>query len=58
MDGPDAGDNVFDGPLTSEDIEKLKARRTHMNGICNRIGDRGTAQVDKEFWIQKIRMIC
>jgi len=57
LDGPDAGNHVFNRPLTSKDIKEFKARGTHMNAIRDGIGDHRPIQVDKEFRIKKIGMV-
>jgi len=57
LDGPDAGNHVFNRPLTSKDIKEFKARGTHINTISDGIGDNRSIQVDKEFRIKKISMV-
>jgi hypothetical protein len=49
---------VLNLPLTSEDVEKFKTRRTHTETIGNRVGDSGAIKFEKEFRIKKIGMIC
>ena len=57
LDGPDAGNHVFNRPLISKDIKKFKARGTHMNAVRDGIGDHRPIQVGKEFRIKKIGMV-
>jgi len=58
LDGADARDHVFNRPLTSEDIKEFKARGTYMDAVCNGIRDNKTIQVDKEFRVKEIGMVC
>ena len=57
LDGPDAGNHVFNRPLTSKDIKEFKARGTHMDTIGDGIGNHRPIQVGKEFRIKKIGMV-
>jgi hypothetical protein len=57
LNSTQAGNNIFHGPLASENIEKLEARRTHIDTLSDGVGDDSLVVHGEESWIEEVGMI-
>jgi len=57
LDSTQTWNNIFHGPLASENIEKLEARRTDVGTLSDRVRDHRFADPGEESWIEEIGVI-
>jgi hypothetical protein len=57
LNSADTRDDILDGPLLSQNIEKLETRRAYMDTARNRVGNNSAIQINKKSGVEKVGMV-